>query len=114
MAKSVGRPATKKGPAAERKRAASRKEYSSLPVAERKARVQRRDKDAQRAADARRYAKDKGERDAYHREQARAKSKAPKKPAMCQWPGCRRTDIQFHHQGGDRWLCPTHHAQARK
>jgi Asp-tRNA(Asn)/Glu-tRNA(Gln) amidotransferase A subunit family amidase len=114
LPKSVGRPVTKSGSAAAKKRAQSRKEYQSLTVAERKARVQNRDKEAQRRADAKRYAKSKGDRDAYHRDQAKAKTKAPPKPKACQWPGCKRTDIEFHHQGGDRWLCPTHHAAARR
>lgn len=114
MPKSVGRPVTKTGAAAAKKRAKARKAYQSLPVAERKAKVQNRDKEAQKRADAKRYAKSKDERDAYHRDQARAKTKAPAKPKSCQWPGCTSTNIEFHHQGGDRWLCPTHHAAARR
>lgn len=113
MAK-VGRPARKKGTAAAAKRLQSRKAYNALPVSERKAIVSRRSKEAQRKADAKRYATQKSSRDAYHREQGRARSKAPAKPKTCQWPGCKRTDIEFHHQGIDKWLCPTHHAQARR
>lgn len=113
MAK-TGRPVTKKGKAAARHRAASRSEYQSLTPAERKARVAARDKEAQRKADAKRLAKDPEGRRSYHREQAKARSKAPKKPANCQWPGCSSTDIEFHHQGTDRWLCPRHHAMARR
>lgn len=113
MAK-AGRPARKKGPKAQAKRAASRAAYQSLSVAERKALVQNRSKEAQREGDARRYASQKQERDTYHRQQGRARSKAPPRPKDCQWPGCSRSDIQFHHQGIDKWLCPTHHAQARK
>jgi len=109
--KSVGRPVSKTGAAAAKERAAKRKRYQSLPLSERKAIVQNRDKAAQRKADAKRYASQKTERDAYHKEQARAKS-GKKKPATCQAPGCKNKP-QFHHQGTDKWLCPTHHAQAR-
>lgn len=109
-----GRPAVKKGKAAQAKRLASRKAYNSLSVAERKALVQGRDKEAVRRADRKRLATQKGERNAYHREQGKALKKAPPRPKTCQWPGCKRTDIQFHHQGIDKWLCPTHHAEARR
>jgi IS5 family transposase len=112
VSKSVGRPATKKGPAVAKKRAAARKAYQSLPLAKRKAIVQTRDKEAQRQGDARRLAKDKVARNAYHKEQAQAKTKASPKPATCQAPGCKNKP-QFHHQGKDAWLCPTHHALAR-
>ena len=113
MAKSVGRPATKTGAAAAKKRAAARKAYQALPLAKRKAIVQTRDKEAQRKGDAKRLAKSGPARNEYHRKQAQAKAKAPAKPSSCQYPGCKRTDIQFHHQGIDKWLCPTHHALAR-
>ena len=107
-----GRPARKKGAAA--KNAASRKAYNALPVSKRKAIVAKRDPANTRAADAKRYASQKTSRDAYHREQSKAKTKSPPKPKTCTWPGCKATNIQFHHQGIDRWLCPTHHAAARK
>lgn len=115
MAKSVGRPVTKTGAAAAKKRAAAKKAYRAKPLSERKAIVQNRDKDAQRKADAKRLSKSKGERTAYHREQARARAKAPPKPKTCQWPGCSRSDkLQWHHQGtNDKFYCPTHHAMAR-
>lgn len=112
MPKSVGRPATKTGAAAAKKRAAARKSYQSLPVEKRKAIVQNRDKEAQRKADAKRLASQRPERNKYHREQAKARSKAGKRPATCQAPGCKNKP-EFHHQGTDKWLCPTHHAKAR-
>lgn len=114
MAKSVGRPITKSGAAAAKKRAAERKRYNSLPISERKALVQNRDKEAQRRASHKRDVEQRSERNAYHREQAQAKTKAPPRPKDCQWPGCTRTDLEFHHQGIDKWLCPTHHAEARR
>ena len=108
-----GRPATKKGKAAQAKRLASRKAYNSLPVSERKALVQNRDKAAQRKGDRKRLATQKTERNAYHREQGKAMKSASPRPKTCQWPGCKNKP-QFHHQGRDQWLCPTHHAQARR
>lgn len=112
MAK-TGRPVTKRGSAAAKHRKASREEYQRLSAADKAKRVANRDKEAQRRADAKRLSSQKGKRNSYHREQAGAKRKAPPKPKTCTWPGCNRTDIQFHHQGVDRWLCPTHHAMAR-
>ncbi len=113
MAK-VGRPAKNSGDKAERHRTQAREWYQRMSTSERKAYVQRRSKKKQAEGDARRYERNKGERDAYHREQAKAKKKAPPKPKTCQWPGCKSTDIEFHHQGVDKWLCPTHHAKARE
>ena len=112
MAK-TGRPVTKTGAAAAKHRLRSRKEYQNLSPEKKRQRVANRDKEAQRKADEKRYAKAKPERDSYHRAQAKAKKKAPPRPKSCSWPGCKRTNIQFHHQGVDRWLCPTHHAMAR-
>jgi len=114
LAKSVGRPARKTGAAAAKERAAAKKRYRSKSVSERQAIVKNRSKAAQKKADDKRYSKSKTKRDAYHRDQAKAKTKAPKKPATCQQRGCKRTDIEFHHQGIDKWLCPTHHAAARR
>jgi hypothetical protein len=112
VAKSVGRPAKKTGAAAAKQRAASRKTYQSKSVAERKAIVQTRDKEAQRKGDAKRLASQRPARNKYHREQAAARAKAGKRPATCQAPGCKNKP-EFHHQGTDKWLCPTHHALAR-
>jgi len=101
---------TKSGTA--KKNAKARKKYQSTPLSERKALVQNRDKAAQRKADAKRLKTQRSERNAYHREQAKAKAKAGPKPATCQAPGCKNKP-EFHHQGTDKWLCPTHHARAR-
>jgi hypothetical protein len=81
----VGRPTTKKGKAAQAKRLRSRKAYDSLSVSERQALVQKRDKSAQRKADAKRYRSQKSERDTYHRNDARATQGVPKgtKCAKC-------------------------------
>lgn len=113
MAKSVGRPAKKKSAAAKKHAAAEKARYNKLPVSKRKAIVQNRDKAAQRKADEKR---DGPARDAYRKELSAAKKSAPPKPKTCQWPGCKRTtSLQWHHQGSnDRYLCPTHHAQARR
>jgi hypothetical protein len=112
----VGRPVTKAGSAAAKKRSAEKKRYNALPISKRKKLVQTRDKEAQRKADAKRLRTQKPERTEYHREQARSRPKSGAKPTVCQWPGCKvKKNLQWHHQGSrDRYLCPTHHAEARR
>lgn len=112
MAKSVGRPVKKSGPAAAKKRAASRKEYQSKTPAERTAIVQSRNKEVQRRADAKRYAKSKTERDTYHREQAR-KVAGVKVPSKCSSCGSTQ-NVERHHRGSKVVaLCAKCHAKAR-
>lgn len=112
MAK-VGRPVTKTGSKAIAKRTAERERYRSLPLSERKSIVSRRDKGAQRRADAKRLEGQRESRNAYHR-QVSAAHAGQTKPKTCQWPGCKRTDIQLNHQGAKKWFCPTHHAAWRR
>lgn len=79
----VGRPRTKKGPAASKHRTASREEYRSLPDSKKKSRVADRDKAAQRKADSKRSSQPK--RKAYKRQDAKAVRGVPKgtKCAKC-------------------------------
>lgn len=108
----TGRPVTKKGSAAKKHRDASRKEYQSLPVAKKNARVADRDKAAQRKADAKRLKKSHAKRNEYHRKQAAAVSGTPK-PAKC--PRCGSTkNVERHHYGKVvRAMCAKCHAKAR-
>ncbi len=111
MAK-VGRPVTKSGPTAEKARKAARDAYRSLPADKKKARVQNRSKAAQRAADARRLAKDRDGRNAYHRKDAHALQKVPK-GAVCAKCGATR-NIQRHVVNGKfrEYLCGRCNTQA--
>ena len=117
MAAKKGRPVSKTGPAAAKARAAAKKSWDKKSPTAKRAVVQNRDKAAQTRADNKRAKNPSPARKAYRAKeaasmQAAAKTKPPK-PKNCQWPGCNRTDIQWHHQGIDKWLCPVHHAQAR-
>ena len=113
----TGRPITKKGPAAARHRVSAQKWYASLSPAEKIAYVRRRSRAAQNAAEKRRYSKHHAQRNAYHRDltskehAAEAQGKL-KRPKTCAYPGCTRTDVQFHHTGTNptrgRWLCAKH------
>ena len=118
----TGRPRTKKGAGAEEKRTSARKWYQKLSDAEKQAYVQRRSKGAQRKADRKRLAHDKGKRNTYHRtltskQHAAEKAGKLKQPAHCQYPGCTRTPVQFHHTGKDplvgKWLCPVHNNRSK-
>ncbi len=111
MAK-VGRPVTKSGSAAEKARKAARDAYRALPEAKKKARVQNRSKAAQRAADARRLAKDRDGRNAYHRKDARAVQDVPK-GAVCAKCGSTK-NVQRHVVNGKfrQYLCGRCNVQA--
>jgi len=100
----TGRPITKKGAAAARKRKQAQLWYEKLSDAEKKAYVARRSKSAQRKANAKRDDKDRAKRNKYHREltskaHSAVKSGKLKKPAG---------DLEFHHTGKSgtkgRWL----------
>jgi hypothetical protein len=99
----VGRPVTKKGKAASRHRAQSREEYRSLPASGKKARVQNRDKAAQRRADEKRS--DQPARKAYKRADAKAVRGIPKGTHCA---NCGSTqNVQRHVVGGKfvKYLC---------
>lgn len=101
----VGRPAKKTGKAAAAKRASSRKSYNAKSVTERKAIVQNRDKEAQRRGDAKRLAKSRPKRNAYHRLDAKATQGVPK-GSKC--ASCGSTaNVQRHVKNGkfSRYLC---------
>ena len=109
----VGRPAKKNTPAAKKHRAAEKARYNKLPLSERRALVQNRDKEAQRRADAKRLASQREKRNAYHKEQAAAVKAVPPggKCASC---GSTK-NVERHHIGGKvRKLCATCHAKARR
>ncbi len=104
---------TKKDGAAAKHRDSERERYKKLPLAKRRKIVQERDKQAQRDGDARRYAKDKAGRDAYHREQAKAVKGVPT-GGVCSRCGSKR-NVERHHSGGKIVkLCATCHAKARR
>jgi hypothetical protein len=117
----TGRPITKSGKGAAKKRTSARKWYQNLSDAEKQAYVQRRSKGAQRKADRKRLKSDKSKRNAYHRtltspQHAAEKAGKLKQPANCQYPGCNRTPVQFHHTGSDplegKWYCARHNVRA--
>ena len=91
----TGRPITKKGAAAARKRKQAQLWYEKLSDAEKKAYVARRSKPAQHKANEKRDAHDRAKRNKYHREltskvHSAVKSGKMKKPAG---------DLEFHHTG---------------
>jgi hypothetical protein len=93
-----GRPVTKTGPAAAKSRAASKKSYAKMTPAERTSLVQGRDKEAQRAGDARRLAKARPARNEYHKKQAQAVKGVPS-GGKCSACGS-TTNVERHHIGG--------------
>jgi len=113
----TGRPITKKGPAAARHRVSAQQWYARLSPAEKIAYVKRRSRSAQNDAEKRRFSKSRAKRNAYHKNltskehSAEAQGKL-KRPKVCSYPGCHRTDVQFHHTGTNptrgRWLCAMH------
>jgi hypothetical protein len=113
----VGRPPKNSGEKAERHRKQAREWYQRMSPEERRAYVQRRSKAAQRKADAKRDDNASPARKAYRKRAqaatAKAHKTAPPKPKTCQWPGCKSTNIELHHQGKDMWLCPRHHGERR-
>ncbi len=110
MAK-TGRPITKTGEKAKRHREAARKWYQKQSTAKKEALVSNRSKEAQRKADAKRHAKHKEERNEYHASQMKA-AKGKKNPGKCSVCGSTK-NVEFHHQGTDRWLCGKCHAKVR-
>lgn len=118
----TGRPITKKGAAAAKKRKQARSWYQRLSDKEKQAYVARRSKEAQRKADRKRLAKDRDGRNSYHREltskqHSLEKSGKMKQPKTCKYPGCKRKDVQFHHTGSDpdrgKWYCALHNNRAK-
>lgn len=113
MAKSVGRPVRKNTPAAKKHREEEKARYNKLPVSKRQSIVQTRDKEAQRKADAKRLKTQRGERNAYHKEQAKAvKGVAP--GGSCSSCGSKKNVERHHIRGKVIKLCATCHARARK
>lgn len=118
----TGRPRTKKGAAAEKKRTSARQWYQKLSDGEKLDYVERRDKGAQRRADRKRLTHDKTKRNTYHRtltspQHAAETAGKMKRPRKCSYPGCSRTDVQFHHTGKSavvgRYLCAKHNNRSK-
>ena len=91
----TGRPITRKGKKAAKKRDQAQKWYANLSDEEKKAYVARRSKAAQRKANRKRDTKDRAKQNKYHREKtspahSAMKSGKLKKPA---------SKLQFHHTG---------------
>jgi len=102
----TGRPVTKKGAKAAKHRKAARQWYQDLPQAEKDAYVARRSKEAQRKADAKRYAKNPAKRKAYHKERtgpiaARIEKGELKPPTRCSRCGSTK-DVEYHHRSDTR------------
>jgi hypothetical protein len=91
----TGRPITRKGKKAARKRDQAQKWYANLSDEEKQAYVARRDKKAQRRANAKRDRKDRAKRNKYHRELTSAAHSAMKSGKLKKPAG----DLQFHHTG---------------
>jgi len=117
----TGRPVTKHGHAAEKHRKSARKWYQELSDEEKAAYVQRRDKGAQRKADAKRLSKQRGKRNEYHRTKTSPQHAAEKSGKMKQAHKCAvcgtTKDVQFHHTGKEplrgRYLCAKHNNRAK-
>jgi FKBP-type peptidyl-prolyl cis-trans isomerase len=117
----TGRPITKKGAKAAKKRKQAREWYQSLSDSEKKAYVRRRSRAAQRKADAKRLRKDRADRNEYHRTKTSpqhqaeksGKMKQPKKCAVCG----STENVQFHHTGKEplrgRYLCAKHNNRSK-
>jgi hypothetical protein len=118
----TGRPIKRKGKAAAAHRKSAQKWYANLSEAEKQAYIHRRSKSAQRKANAKRDRVDKADRTSYHKkltspQHAAEESGKLKQPKTCSYPGCNRTDVQFHHTGSSptrgRYLCAKHNNRAK-
>lgn len=111
MAK-TGRPVTRTGRKAARHRIKARQWYQKQSPSKKDSLVSDRDKEAQRKADAKRHAKSRSARNAYHSKQQKAVA-GKKNPGKCARCGS-TTNVELHHKGGRvTALCAKCHARAR-
>lgn len=119
MGGQVGRPATKKGALAAKKRSRAREWYRKQTAAKKKEIYANQDREKQREGDARRYSKSKAKRDAFHKKHSKTASliKQGKMQKGHKCARCGSTDnVQFHHYGESPkkgvWLCAKHNNPA--